>query len=344
MTSAHASGPQGSITMEMRRLGLFGPLVSSVSLGAMGISGSYGPSTEAETMRLFARAVDLGVNHFDTGDIYGMGLSEELIGRFLKQTRARIVVATKAGIRFIPATGERRIDNSPAYLRSALEKSLMRLGRDHVELFYLGRRDPDRPIEEIMETLVDLKREGKIGAIGLSEVSPETLIRADRVHRIAAVQSEYSLWTRAVEMRLLSTCAELKTAFVAFSPLGRGMLTGFAPDPATFTGSDFRRSMPRFQEPAYSQNRAAMAAFSALCAGLGRTPVEVALAWVLSAGSHVIAIPGTRTAEHLESNIAATRISLTDAERREIAAVFPEGFPWGERFNAGQAVGIEPAG
>ncbi|MCB1514852.1 MAG: aldo/keto reductase [Hyphomicrobiaceae bacterium] len=330
--------------MEMRRLGLTGPLVSSVSLGAMGISGTYGPSTEAETMRLFARAVELGVNHFDTGDIYGMGLSEELIGRFLKQSRARVIVATKAGIRFIPGTGERRVDNSPAYLRSALEKSLMRLGRDHVELFYLGRRDPDRPIEEIITTLADLKREGKIGAIGLSEVSPETLMSANRVHRIAAVQSEYSLWTRDVERRLLSTCAELHTAFVAFSPLGRGILTCTSPDPATFTNSDFRRSMPRFQEPAYSQNRAALAAYSALCERFGRSPTEVAIAWVLSAGRHVIAIPGTRTAEHLERNVAAARIALTEAERREITAIFPEGFPWGERFNSGQAVGVESSG
>ncbi|MGD9671788.1 MAG: aldo/keto reductase [Hyphomicrobiaceae bacterium] len=329
--------------MEMRRLGIFGPLVSSVSLGAMGISGTYGPSTEAETMRLFARAVDLGVNHFDTGDIYGMGLSEELIGRFLKQSRARIVVATKAGIRFLPATGERRIDNSAAYLRSALEKSLKRLGRDHVEMFYLGRRDPHRPIEEVMETLVELKREGKIGGIGLSEVSPETLRQADKVHRIAAVQSEYSLWTRDVERSLLRVCADLRTAFVAFSPLGRGMLTGLTPDPANFTTGDFRRTMPRFQEPAYSQNNAALNAYKAMCERLGRSPVEVALAWVLSAGEHVIAIPGTRTAEHLQANVAAESLKLTVEQRREIAAVFPPGFPWGERFSSNQSIGVEPS-
>ena len=250
--------------MEMRRLGMFGPLVSRVSLGAMGISGTYGPSSEAETMRLFSRAIELGVNHFDTSDIYGMGLSEELIGRFLRQTRACVVVATKAGVRYISATGERRVDNSPAYLRSALEKSLKRLGRDHVELFYIQRRDPERPIEEIIDALVDLKREGKIGAIGLSEVSPETLRRADRIHRIAAVQSEYSLWTRDVERELLHTCAALRTAFVAFSPLGRGMLTGVAPEASNFSNGDFRRKNPRFQEPAYSRNRAALEQFKAM--------------------------------------------------------------------------------
>jgi aryl-alcohol dehydrogenase-like predicted oxidoreductase len=329
--------------MEMRRLGMFGPLVSRVSLGAMGISGTYGPSSEAETMRLFSRAIELGVNHFDTGDIYGMGLSEELIGRFLRQTRARVVVATKAGVRYIPATGERRVDNSPAYLRSALEKSLKRLGRDHVELFYIQRRDPERPIEEIIEALVELKREGKIGAIGLSEVSPETLRRADRVHRIAAVQSEYSLWTRDVERELLHTCAALRTAFVAFSPLGRGMLTGVAPEPSNFSNGDFRLKNPRFQEPAYSRNRAALEQFKAACDRLGKSPVEVAIAWVLSAGDHVIAIPGTRTADHLELNIAAERLRLTTDQRHEIAAAFPEGFPWGERFSAAQGIGVEPS-
>jgi aryl-alcohol dehydrogenase-like predicted oxidoreductase len=329
--------------MEMRRLGMFGPLVSRVSLGAMGISGTYGPSSEAETMRLFSRAIELGVNHFDTGDIYGMGLSEELIGRFLRQTRARVVVATKAGVRYIPATGERRVDNSPAYLRSALEKSLKRLGRDHVELFYIQRRDPERPIEEIIEALVELKREGKIGAIGLSEVSPETLRRADRVHRIAAVQSEYSLWTRDVEREMLDACAALRTAFVAFSPLGRGMLTGVAPEPSNFSNGDFRRNNPRFQEPAYSRNRAALEQFKAVCDRLGKSPVEVAIAWVLSAGDHVIAIPGTRTADHLELNIAAERLGLTADQRREIAAAFPEGFPWGERFSAAQGIGVEPS-
>lgn len=329
--------------MEMRRLGIYGPLVSSVSLGAMGISGTYGPSTEAETMRLFSRAVDWGVNHFDTGDIYGMGLSEELIGRFLKQSRARIVVATKAGVRYVPATGERKVDNSPAYLRSALESSLKRLGRDHVELFYIQRRDTGRPIDEVMEALIAFKREGKIGEIGLSEVSPETLRSAHRLHRIAAVQSEYSLWTRDVEQRLLETCAELRTAFVAFSPLGRGMLTGSAPEPSTFTSGDFRRTNPRFQEPAFSQNRAALAKFKSLCERLGRAPVEVAIAWVLSAGDHVIAIPGTRTAEHLEKNIAAADLRLTPEQRREIAAAFPPGFPWGNRFSDSQAIGVEPS-
>jgi aryl-alcohol dehydrogenase-like predicted oxidoreductase len=329
--------------MDMRRLGTFGPLVSSIGLGAMSISGMYGATTEAETMRLLARAVDLGVNHIDTADIYGMGHSEDLIGRFLRETRARVVVATKASIRFVQATGERRVDNSPAHLRSALDKSLKRLGRDHVELFYVHRREADRPIEEVIEALAKLKREGKIGGIGLSEVSPETLRRANAVHRIAAVQSEFSLWSRDVEQRMLATCRELGVAFVAFSPLARGMLTGSAIDPASFARGDFRRINPRFQEPAFSRNREAIAAFDALARNMGRTPSQLALAWVLSADRNIIAIPGTRTAEHLADDAGAARVILSRSEREQIAAVFPDGFPWGQRYGESQWLGVEPS-
>ncbi len=329
--------------MDMRRLGTFGPLVSSIGLGAMSISGMYGPTTEAESMRLMAKAVDLGITHFDTADIYGMGHSEDLIGRFLRESRARVLVATKAAIRFVPATGERRVDNSPAHLRSALEKSLKRLGRDHVELFYIHRREADRPIEESIEALAKLKREGKIGAIGLSEVSPDTLRRAHKVHRIAAVQSEFSLWTRDVEKHMLETCRELGVAFVAFSPLARGMLTGTPVDPTTFAKTDFRRVNPRFLEPAFSQNQAGIEAFCTLARKQGRTPSQLALAWVLAANRDVIAIPGTRSAEHLAENAEAARISLTRRERDEIAAVFPDGFPWGPRYGEGQWLGVEPS-
>lgn len=327
--------------MELRRLGAFGPLVSSVGLGAMSLSGMYGPTTEAENMRLLARAVELGVTHFDTADIYGMGLSEETIGRFLKETRSRVSIASKAGIRFVPATGERRIDNSPAYLRSALDKSLKRLGRDHIELFYVHRREPGRPIEDVVGALADLRREGKIGAIGLSEVSPSTLRRADRVSRIAAVQSEYSLWTRGVEDEMLGTCRDLGVAFVAFSPLGRGILTGTPLDPETLGRGDFRRMNPRFQEPCYAQNRAALAGFLELAAKRGVAPATLALAWVLAAGRHVLVIPGTRSAEHLEQDVAAARLRLSEQERDAVAAAFPAGFPWGARYSEAQMLGVE---
>lgn len=327
--------------MDMRRLGSWGPLVSAVGLGGMSIGGSYGPTTEAEAMRLLSRAVELGVNHIDTSDIYGMGQSEELIGRFLRETRARVIVATKAAIRYLPATGERRIDNSAQHLRSALDKSLKRLGRDQVELFYLNRRETERPIEEVVETMAQLKREGKIGGIGLSEVTPETLRRANRVHRIAAVQSEYSLWTRGAEAEMIATCRDLGVTFVAFSPLGRGMLTGSEIDPASFGKSDFRRANPRFQEPAFSNNRAAVRRFAELARKLGHAPASLAIAWVLSADRTVLAIPGTRSAEHLAEAVAGSRIRLSERERAEIVAVFPEGFPWGERYGGAQWLGVE---
>lgn len=329
--------------MEMRRLGAFGPLVSSVSLGAMSLSGMYGATTESESMRLLAHAVDLGVNHFDTADIYGMGRSEETIGRFLKQTRARIVLASKGGIRFVPATGERRIDNSPIYLRGALENSLRRLGLDHVDIYYVHRREIERPIEETVGALAELKREGKIGAIGLSEVSPSTLRRAARITRIAAVQSEYSLWTRGVEAEMIETCRDLGVAFVAFSPLGRGILTGAALDPESFGRGDFRRMNPRFQAPAFAMNRSAVEPFQALARQRGVTPATLALAWVLGAGRHVIAIPGTRTAEHLSEDVNASDLRLSEREREEITSAFPSGFPWGERYSHAQMLGVEPS-
>lgn len=328
--------------MDMRRLGTFGPLASCIGLGAMSMSGMYGPTSEADTMRLLARAIDLGVNHIDTADIYGMGHSEDMIGRFLRESRARLLLATKASIRFVQATGERRIDNSPAHLRGALEKSLKRLGRDHVELFYVHRREADRPIEEAVEALAKLKREGKIGGIGLSEVSPETLRRAHKVHAITAVQSELSLWTRDVEKTMLATCRELGVAFIAFSPLARGMLTGASIDTTSFSRTDFRRLNPRFQEPAFSQNRAAIARFEAYARDKGKTPAQLALAWVLSADRNVLAIPGTRSAAHLEEDIAAASMMLTRSERDEIAAVFPADFPWGARYGETQWLGIEP--
>lgn len=327
--------------MEMRRLGSLGPLVSSVGLGGMSLGGTYGPTNEDATMRLLSRAVELGVNHFDTADVYGMGQSEDLIGRFLRETRVRVVVATKASIRYVPATGERRIDNSPAHLKASLERSLKRLGRDHIEIFYLNRREAERPIEDTMEVLAQFKREGKIGAIGLSEVSPETLRRANKVHRIAAVQSEYSLWTRGVEQEMLATCKELGVTFVAFSPLGRGMLSGGAVDPASFGKNDFRRANPRFQEPDFSRNRAAVAAFVALASRLGRSPAELAIAWVLAADRHIVTIPGTRSVEHLEQNVKGGELRLTASERDAVTAVFPPGFPWGERYGSTQWLGVE---
>lgn len=330
--------------MERRRLGRMGPCVSALGLGCMSISGSYGATDEAETMRLFDRAVDHGIDHLDTADIYGMGASEELIGKFLKRQQPRISLASKGGIRYVRATGERWIDNSPAYLRYALENSLTRLGRDHIELYYVHRREESRPIEETIDALAQLKREGKIGAIGLSEVSPDTLRRAHQVHRIDAVQSEYSLWTRLPERGMLQACSELGVAFVAFSPLARGMLTGGMPDPASLSSRDFRSKNPRFSPGNFEKNVAAVAKFEAAARAMGRTPAELAIAWVLAQNDTIIAIPGTRFGSHIDALAAGADLRLSPAQLNDIASAFPEGFPWGNRYTPAQALGVETYG
>jgi len=327
--------------MERRRLGRTGPHVSALGLGCMSISGSYGAADEAETMRLFSRAIELGVDHFDTADIYGMGGSEELIGKFLKRERPKITLASKGGIRYVRATGERWIDNSPAYLRQALENSLLRLGRDHIELYYVHRREADRPIEETIEALAELIREGKIGGIGLSEVSPDTLRRAHRVHPITAVQSEYSLWTRVPERGMLQACEELGVAFVAFSPLARGMLTGVLPDPSSFSPRDFRRKNPRFAPGNFEKNRAAVAKFEAAARAMQRSPAELAIAWVLAQSENIITIPGTRFPAHMDALAAGAQLKLSRAQLDDIESAFPEGFPWGNRYAPSQALGVE---
>jgi aryl-alcohol dehydrogenase-like predicted oxidoreductase len=327
--------------MERRRLGRTGPHVSALGLGCMSISGSYGVTDEAETMRLFDRALELGVDHFDTADIYGMGGSEELIGRFLKRERPKVTLASKGGIRYVRATGERWIDNSPAYLRQALENTLLRLGRDHIELYYVHRRDANRPIEETIEALAELKREGKIGGIGLSEVSPDTLRRAHSVHNISAVQSEYSLWTRLPEQGMIQACEELGVAFVAFSPLARGMLTGNLPDPASFSPRDFRRKNPRFAPGNFERNRAAVAKFEAAAQAMQRTPAELAIAWVLAQSDSIITIPGTRFGAHIDTLAAGAALRLSRAQLADIELAFPKGFPWGSRYAPSQALGVE---
>lgn len=330
--------------MERRRLGKMGSRVSALGLGCMGIAGSYGAADDAETMQLFDRAVDLGIDHFDTADIYGMGASEEIIGKFLKQRQAKIAVASKGGIRYIRATGERFIDNSPSYLRQAIENSLTRLGRDHIELYYVHRREGERPIEETIEALAQLKREGKIGAIGLSEVSPDTLRRAHAVHPIAAIQSEYSLWTRLPERGMLAACKELGVAFIAFSPLGRGMLTDETPDPSKFTARDFRGKNPRFEPGNFEKNRAAIAKFQAAARAMERSPAELAIAWVLAQGDNIIVLSGTRQGRHIDALVAGAELRLSPSQLHDIEAAFPEGFPWGERYAPAQALGVETYG
>jgi aryl-alcohol dehydrogenase-like predicted oxidoreductase len=324
--------------VQRRKLGKNGPEVGAVGLGCMSFGGIYGATDMAESHRTLARALDLGVDHLDTANIYGEGVAEEVIGAFVKDHPNRFTIATKAGIKNKPVRG---FDNSPEHLRASLEASLKRLGVDHVALFYVHRREQSRPIEDVMETLVRLKDEGKIGAIGLSEISPATLERANAVHHVAAIQNEYSLWTRLPELGLLQATKRLGTALVAFSPVGRGMFSSTPVDPARFGEGDFRRLNPRFIEPNFGYNSAYVAKFAAFAKARGLSPATLAIAWTLARGDHVIPIPGTRSAAHLEEDAAAADVVLSPADLDAIEAILPVGFAHGDRYSEGQANGPE---
>ncbi|MFW5654335.1 MAG: aldo/keto reductase [Roseicyclus sp.] len=318
-----------------------GRSVGAVGLGCMSFGGVYGATTEEESFACMAEAVALGMDHFDVAEIYGGGLCETLVGRFLAQTRAEVCIATKAGIYLDP---ERHFRNDAEALRRSLEGSLSRLGRDRVELFYIHRREAERSIEEVMETLVGFIEEGLIGSIGLSEVAPATLRRAQAVHPVAAVQSEYSLWTRQPDLGMVRACAELGVTFVAFSPLGRGMLADRFPDPSRFPPGDFRARNPRFVEPNYSANAAAIRPFQEWCHAQGWSASATALSWTLHRGSHVLPIPGTRSAAHLRELAQAAEIALTDREMADIETILPPGFAHGARYSEAQWAGVEHYG
>ncbi len=277
--------------------------VCPIGFGCMSLSWAYGRKPEDEEgAAILHRALDLGYDHLDTARLYGMGHNEELIGNTLKGMRDRFYLASKTGI-FVE--GDKRwIDCRPDTLRKALETSLKTLQTDHIDLYYLHRHDYDTPIEESVGALGDLVREGKIGGIGLSEVSAPTLRRAAKEHHITAVQNEYSLWTRNPEIGVLDACAELGTTFVAFSPVGRGVLTGAIHDTAAIAETDFRAGMPRFSAENWPHNLRLIERFEAIAAAEHVTPAQLALAWVLSRGEHVVAIPGTGRMAHLEENFA----------------------------------------
>ena len=320
-----------------RPLGADGPRVKAVALGCMSFGGMYGATSEDESLECLQAAVDRGIDHLDTALIYGAGSSERIIGRFLRETHAEVTVATKGGIVSKPV---RRFDNASDTLREALEGSLERLGRDHVELYYIHRREAERPIEEVMETLLGFRDEGLIGGIGFSEIAPSSLRRAASVGPVAAVQSEYSLWTRLPELGMLQATRDAGAAFVAFSPLARGMAGAHDPDPARFPEHDIRRNNPRFQPDTFPANAARFERFRAWCRERETHPSAVALAWTLR-WSHVIAIPGTRSAAHLGEWADADEISLSHEDLREIEAILPAGFAHGDRYSDSQWVGVE---
>jgi aryl-alcohol dehydrogenase-like predicted oxidoreductase len=328
--------------MQKRRLGPQGPMISAIGLGCMSFAGSFGATDEATSLHCLDAALDRGIDFFDTANVYGMGRSEEVLGTWLASRRPRVAIATKAGfVRNPGRTDGRVIDNSEAYLREELEASLKRLGRDHVELFYIHRHDQLIPIEDVAGTFSRLIEEGKIGGYGLSEVAPYTLCRAHAVHPCAAVQSEYSLWSRMPELGLLQACAELGTAFVPFSPLARGVLGETYPDTAAMAEGDFRLQIPRFAEPNYAHNRARIDPFKAFARSRGWTVAATALAWILDRWPHAVPIPGTRTADHLGEWAGASEIRLTAEDRAEIDRLLPVGFAHGDRYSDQQMKTVE---
>lgn len=321
-----------------RQLGRDGPLVGAVALGTMNFQGTYGPADPAHSLRLIDACIEMGIDHIDTSDVYGAGGAEVLLAPVLARHRGRVTIASKAGITRNP---DHPFDNSPGYLRAALEGSLRRLRVERIDLYYLHRREAARPVEEAMETLMALRAEGKIGAIGLSEVAPATLARACAVGPVAAVQSEYSLWSRQVELGLVDACARAGAALVAFSPVGRGVFADSPPDPASFGPGDLRAGMPRFQPEAWSRNLPHLRAFGDLARDLGESPASVAVAWVLSRAPHVIALPGSRSAQHWRQIARGAALVLSAEDLRRIDAVLPAGWAHGPRYGAAMAQGPE---
>ena len=313
--------------MNTRKLGPQGPEVSAIGLGCMGMSAFYGATDEQEALRTIARALDLGCNFLDTSDMYGPHTNEELVGRAISSRRGEVFLATKFGIRLEPGEAggplKRSIDGSPEYVRSACEASLRRLGVEHIDLYYQHRVDPNTPIEDTVGAMAELVEEGKIRQIGLSEASAETIRRAHAVHPITAVQTEFSLWTRDVEEEILPTLEELGIALVAYSPLGRGFLSGRFSSPEELDEGDFRRYGPRFTGENLKQNLKLAECVKELAAEKGVTPGQLALAWVLHRGEHVVPIPGTKRVVYLEENVAAADVRLSEEEVARISDAVP---------------------
>ncbi len=324
--------------MKTRRLGSLS--VSAVGYGCMGLSGTYGAIDEKDAIALLRKAVDLGVTMFDSADAYGPFRNEEIVGEALRPMRDRVVIATKFGQQILP-DGTRRVNGAPDYVRSACEASLKRLGIDSIDLYYAHRIDKTVPIEDTVGEMAKLVAEGKVKRIGLCEASPETIRRAHKVHPLTAVQTEYSLWTREVEERILPTCRELGIGFVPYSPLGRGFLTGGVASEADLAPNDVRKMMPRFQGDNLEANKRAVAKVDAIAAAKKVTPAQLALAWVLSRGDDLVPIPGTRRLSALQENIAATDLILSAEDIRALEGAVPLAEIKGERYGAPMMATLE---
>ncbi len=324
--------------MQQRKLGNQGLTVSELGLGCMGMSEFYGKGDEAESIATIHRALELGLTFFDTADMYGRGANEELVGRAIAQHREQVVIATKFGIQRGEDNSFRGISGSPKYVRSACEASLKRLNIDYIDLYYQHRVDPKVPIEDTVGAMAELVQQGKVRYIGLSEASAATIRRAAKVHPISALQSEYSLWSRDIEDEIIPTIQELGIGLVAYSPLGRGFLSGTVTRIDDLAPDDYRRNSPRFQGENFDKNLQLVKRVEGIASEKGVTPGQLALAWLLAKSNQIVPIPGTKRRTYLEENVATTKIELTTSQLQSLDAVAPKNSVMGDRYSDMSAV------